>query len=78
MTEFELFESLKEAYETTTQNCNRFLNRINAIEWDDVFKADGETYFKKGGFSLTVENTNPFKEAWKPTGFFSDGAVLEF
>ena len=78
MKEFTLFESLKEAYETTTKNCNRFLNKINSIKWDSVFTADGETYFVKDGFTLTVENTNPFEENWKPTGFFSDGSLLEF
>lgn len=78
MNEFKLFETLKEAYETTTKNCNRFLNKINSIKWDSVFTADCETYFVKGGFSLTVENINPFEEEWKPTAYFSDGSVLEF
>ena len=78
MKEMKLFEVLKEAYETTTKNCNRFLNVINSIHWDSVFNSDGETYFVKGGFTMTVENTNPFEEHWKPAGFFPDGSVVEF
>lgn len=78
MNEMKLFETLKEAYETSTPNCNRFLNAINSIKWDSVFNADGETYFAKGGFTLTVENVNPFAENWKPTVFFSDSSVVEF
>ena len=66
MKEIKLFEALKEAYETTTKNCNRFLNTINSMQWDSVFNADGEMYFVKGGFTMTVENTNPFEENWKP------------
>ena len=76
--EFRLYETLKEAYETTTQNFNRFKEAIEAIKWDSTFEADGETYFVKGGFTLTVENINPFEEEWKPTVFFSDGSVICF
>lgn len=78
MTEYELFETLKESYYSSTTNNNRFENRINSIVWDNIYKADCETHFVKGGFTLSVENINPFIENWKPTGFFSDGAVLEF
>ena len=50
MVEIKLFEKLKEAYEVTTHNYNAFKNVIDSIEWDNVFNADGETYFCKGKF----------------------------
>lgn len=78
MNEMKLFETLKEAYETSTPNCNRFLNEINTVAWDQTFTEDGETYFVKDGFTLTVENVNPFEENWKPMAFFSDKSVVEF
>ena len=78
MTAFTLYETLKEAYETTTQNNNRFLSAISLVKWDDMFYADGEYYFLKGDLTITVEDTNPFKEQWKPTAFFKDGCVLSF
>lgn len=76
--EMKLFESLKEAYEVTTQKFNAFKEAIESIVWDDSFEADGEIYFVKGGFTLTVENLNPFAEAWKPTAWFSDNGMIEF
>lgn len=76
--EFTLFETLKEAYETSTLSLNRFKTAIDRIKWDTVFNADGETYYCKGGFSLTIENINPFKESWKPTCIFSDGSMIQF
>ena len=78
MVEIKLVEKLKEAYEVTTYNHNAFKNVIDSIEWDNIFNADGETYFCKGKFSLIIENINPFKEMWKPTVFFSDGSMKEF
>lgn len=74
----DLYFTLKEAYETTTMNCNRFKKAINKIKWDKIFEADGETYFVLGGLSLTVENINPFKAQWKPTIFTPDNSILEF
>jgi hypothetical protein len=76
--EIKLFEMLKEAYETTSQKFNSFKEAIEKIQWDNTFVADGEIYFVKDGFTLTVENTNPFEEQWKPTAYFSDNAVIMF
>lgn len=67
MKELKLYEKLKEAYETTTKKYNRFKEVINSINWDNTFSADGEQYFVKDNFTLTIENIDPFKEAWKPT-----------
>lgn len=76
--EYTLFNQLKGAYNSTTKNHNKFLEALNSVAWDATFYADGEHYYKLGGFILTVENTNPFMENWKPSAFFSDGAYLEF
>ena len=78
MDNVDLYFKLKEAYETTTTNCNRFEKAIHKIKWDKIFEADGEIYFIKDGFTLTVENVDPFKEQWKPTVFTSDNSILEF
>lgn len=78
MTELKLYETLKEAWETSTQNYNRFEEVINSINWTDTYEADGEMYFCKGKFTLTVENVDPFKEAWKPEVMFSDHSMIEF
>ena len=76
--EIKLYEMLKEAYETTSQKFNNFKEAIEKIQWDNTFAADGEIYFVKDGFTLTVENTNPFEEQWKPTAYFSDNSVIMF
>lgn len=75
--EFNLFDTLNRAYGATTHNNNSFKTAIEKVEWDNIFKADGETYYCKGGFSLIVENLNPFEEEWKPTVMFSDGSMME-
>lgn len=75
---FDLFLKLREAYETTTPSYNRFKEVIDSIKWENIFTADGEIYFCKEGFTLTVENLDPFAEDWKPTGFFSDGSIISF
>lgn len=79
MNELKIYETLKEAYETTTQLFNHFKNVVGSIKWDHIFEEDGETYFCfENGFTLTVENMNPFLESWKPTVYFSDNSVLTF
>ena len=65
--EYNLYERLNEAYGCSTPSNNLFEETIKAIKWDSVFTADGETYFTKGGLTLTAESLNPFNEAWKPS-----------
>lgn len=65
--EFKIIERLQNAYNATTMSCNKFANELNKIRWDKTFKADGELYFIKDKLVLTVENTNPFQEQWKPS-----------
>ena len=67
MKDLQLYELLKDAYESTTKNYNRFKKVIESTKWDNTFSADGEHYFIKDNFTLTIENIDPFKEAWKPT-----------
>lgn len=67
MKELKLYKKLKEAYETTTKKYNRFKEVINSINWDNTFSADGEQYYIKNNLTLTIENIDPFSEAWKPT-----------
>jgi len=78
MPELDIFYILKNAYEVSTLAHNAFNKAISSIKWDHVFNADCETHFVKGGFTLSVENINPFAEEWKPTAFFSDGGVICF
>lgn len=74
-----LFYSLKEAYETSTPNNNRFLAKLNSIHWDSKFYADDEYYFIKGDMLITAQSLNPFDEEWKPSAtFLKEGSVIEF
>lgn len=76
--EIKLFETLKEAYESSSRRFNNFKEAIEKIKWDSIFKADGEIYFVKDGFNLTVENLNPFEEKWKPTAYLPDNSMITF
>lgn len=76
--ELKLFYKLKEAYEVSTRNWNAFKEEIDKIKWTNIFEADGEIYFANDLITITVENINPFEEAWKPTAFLKDGSVISF
>jgi len=47
MDELKLYETLKNAWDTTTRNTNRFGIALKSIKWDNTFFADGEYYFVK-------------------------------
>lgn len=72
-----LVDFLNEAHGCSTMNNNLFAKVINSIDWDEVFTADGETYYCKGNVTLTVENIDPFKEQWAPSALI-DGCLYEF
>ena len=74
--ENQILKTLKEGYESSTANNNLFIIAINSITWDDSFITEGEQYFIKGSFILTVENLNPFKQAWAPTAILADGTTI--
>lgn len=78
MNELAIYKALKEAYETSTQNNNRFLTALLSVPWDDIFEADGEHYFSKGSFFFTTPSLDPFAMRDKPTAVFSDGSTAEF
>lgn len=76
MTTLNLYYNIKEAYETSTHNCNRFSNLLNCINWDSSFYADEEFYFIKGDMTLTTPSLDPFNMKWEATAIFNDGSVL--
>ena len=78
--ELHLFETLKNAFESSTLSNNRFLSALNSASWDKTFYADGEHYFCKGGFCFTTPSLNPFEVTsnWMPSAMFSDGSCIEF
>ena len=80
MNELEVFYKLKEAYEASTPNNNRFGAVLNSLSWDDKFIADGEHYFIKGSFIFTTPSTDPFliDQNWKPSATFSDRSEISF
>lgn len=73
-----IYEALKEAYEASTQDNNRFLTALLSIHWDDAFQADGEHYFSKGAFIFTTPSLDPFAMSGKPSAIFPDGSTSEF
>lgn len=78
MSELNLYYKIKDAFETSTANTNRFAQMLNRIKWDNQFKADDEYYFVKGGFTFTTPSLNPFNMPWEASGLFSDGSYLTF
>lgn len=80
MTELNLFETLKESYETSTPKHNRFAEALNSQEWDSTFFEDGEHYFCRGGFIFSTPSLDPFEitRDWSPSAIFSDGSYIEF
>jgi hypothetical protein len=78
MTTFDIYRKLKEAYETSTHNHNRFAETINSIRWNDHFEADGEHYYKYGDLLFITPTLNPFEvKSWnRPSFFFSDNSHI--
>lgn len=73
-----LFYEIKEAFETSTHNQNRFAKALESVKWDNTFFADGEHYFIKADMTLTTPSLDPFNMAWKPAALFEDGSYIEF
>ena len=78
MTELNIFTKLKEAFETSTHNTNRFAEVLASIKWDSTYTADGERYFNLGGFTFTTPSLDPFNCPWECTAYFSDNSMLSF
>ena len=79
MRAYDLYEYLKNAYETSTQNCNRYAKAIKSIAWDGTFQADGEYYFCKDRLTFTTESLDPFAISFiRPAVLTGDGSMLTF
>ena len=76
MTTLNIFENIKEAFEASTHNCNRFMQALNSINWDAQFEADNEYYFIKGDMTITTPSLDPFNMDWEAAAIFNDGSVL--
>ncbi len=78
--EFEIFEKIKEAFETSTHSNNRFLKALRSVKWEAEFMADGEFYFCLGKLTFTTPSLNPFEvtKSWEACGQFADGSQIYF
>ena len=77
--DIKVFNTLLEAWETSTMSDNRFARAIERIRWENRFFADGEYYFCLGGFTFTTPTLDPFGvHCWKPSAITSDGSFIEF
>jgi len=74
----DLFATLKNAYEVSTHNDNRFAEILKSLKWDSTFYADGEYYFLKGEQTFTTPSLDPFNMPWKPSMMWNDGMILYF
>lgn len=78
MSTIELFYELKNAYDVSTHNVNRFLQTIKSIKWEDTFFADDEYYFIKDNMTFITTSLNPFEVERVPEAIFTDGSVVSF
>ena len=78
--EFDIFETLKEAFGSSTLANNSFADALNRLPWDEIFFADDEYYFCKGGFCFTTPSLDPFDVTRyrMPSAMFTDGSYIEF
>ena len=79
MTAYEIFNTIREAFEASTPAVNRFECAIRSIRWDGQFEADGEYYFNADGMTFVTTSLNPFEivDEWRrPTFAFEDGSVF--
>lgn len=73
----EIYKLIKTAWNNTTMNCNRFMEAVQSINWDEQFTADGEFYFNKDGLLFVTETLNPFDKMFsKPSFIFEDGSYV--
>jgi hypothetical protein len=79
MKEISLYNSLVDAWETSTPSKNRFIECVSRVKWDCEYYADGEHNFHLGGFTLSTPTLDPFGEhKWMPSVITSDGSILFF
>lgn len=64
---FCLVSTIKEAYETSTRNNNRFADLINKIKWDAIYTTqDNTTVYVMEDIELEVYSLDPF-DSIKPS-----------
>lgn len=69
-----LCDKLKNAFDYSTRNDNKFQRAIKRVAWDEEFYADGEFYFIKYYPNLgkgkkvifTTPSLDPFNMEWRP------------
>lgn len=76
MKTLDLFLKIKEAYETSTHNHNRFRELLNSVKWDNTFYAENEYYFLKDDMTFTTPSYDPFNIKWKASAMWDDGSVV--
>lgn len=78
MTGHSIYENIRHAYGTSTQNNNRYERAIYAVDWDCHFFADDEHYFIKGDMTFTTPSLDPFKitRDWRPCFVFADASMI--
>lgn len=74
---YNIFTAIKEAFETSTHNDNKFARLLNRVKWEDTFQADGEYYFVLGNMTFTTPSLDPFNLSWRPSALFTDGSYIE-
>lgn len=78
----DMFDAIKEAYETSTKSRNRFAEVLGKLETmsGGVFTADGEVYFIFENAIFTTPSYDPFDMSWKPSVMWLEpgGGVVEF
>lgn len=73
----DIFYRIKNAYETSTRNTNRFAAALAAIKWEAEFFEDGEYYYIFKDMVFTTPSLDPFNMSWNPSAIFEDGSFIE-
>lgn len=77
MTNFELIETIRNAWGMSTHNHNRFAECISKISWEQVFTADGEWYYCLGDVTFITESLDPFAKTFSRPCFLVQGGLIE-
>lgn len=80
MNTFNIIETLRNAYECSTQKNNLFEKAVKSIKWEYSFYVDEdeEYYYEMDDFTLVVTSLDPFNMERKPSLVFTDGSIIYF
>lgn len=71
----DIYEKLNNAWNASTQECNRFLQAIRSIQWDGSYMADGDYVFYIGDFEVQTPVLDPFEKSnHLPSVWWADGS----